>query len=432
VDVFGAIEEGVEDAAKAVEHGVEDAAKATESFVKKAAKAVGHAVSDAAEGVWDGVVDVAKGVGGFAVDFAGGLADGVGGFVSNLAHGRVADAFGSLAQGLDRAVIQSTQKLWNGVLDGVQDGLDGVSQLLPGPIGDAARQLIDRTADIYRTAGNTVFEGARDFYHMVVDTPIDFARNMGTVASDIFHGNFGDAAKHFGGALLQSGETLVGGAFDMATRTLQGVASIAQTATFLQPPSRKLTDEEKDLLRKVYGDTVDLDSIRVEVGGPLTNAMAAHTVGNTIYMPESDYGDTGGLPPGSLYKKDAAGNITGLTEYGSTLIHETAHAWQSENGGGKYIHESLWGQAAEEAQGKSRDADYEWTTEVPATDFADLNPEQQAHYVEQVLGPALALPGDLDTNIRKALMAAGAPADAANVAYAHQVLEDIRNRQGMA
>jgi hypothetical protein len=101
--------------------------------------------------------------------------------------------------------------------------------------------------------------------------------------------------------------------------------------------------------------------------------MAPHTVGNTIYMTDDDF------------KKmhDANGN---LTEEGARLLtHEMGHVWQSQNGGGDYIHDSLWNQSVQMVEGKSRNEAYNWRSDVAnGVPFDKLNPEQQAHILEEI------------------------------------------------
>ena len=408
---------GIEDAAKAVEHGVEDAAEATGGFLKKAAKYVGGELEAVGEGLWNGVKDVGEGLYGGVKDVFEGVTEGLGGFVSNLVQGHVGDAFQSLINGADKAFIQGPQRALNGVIDGVQDATDGLTHLL-GPLGGPIRTVVDRSADIVRTAANTVIEAGRDVFRAATEIPLNFAKDMYKVGDDLVHGNFKGAAEDFGGAFLHAGTRALGAVGDVVVRTLQGVASIALTATYLQPTSRKLTDDEKKLLREVYGDSVDVDAIRIVEGGPLNNNMAAHTVGNTIYLPENS--------TGPLF--DDKGN---LTPAGSLLIHETGHVWQSQNAGGDYISQSLYNQGKAELEGKSRDAAYDYQAEVNAgVPFSELNPEEQAEYIQEVLGPILAQPGDAEANLAAA-HASGQLNDQ-QYAYAEQVLHDILSGTGAA
>ena len=52
--------------------------------------------------------------------------------------------------------------------------------------------------------------------------------------------------------------------------------------------------------------------------------------------------------------------------------------------------------------------------------------------VEQVVGPALLMPGNYDDNVRAVLQKLGVPVTDAAVAYADNALSDLRNREGMA
>lgn len=409
--------DGVEDAAKTVEDKVEDAADSVGSAIKKAAKAVAHWAEPALEGLYNGVKDVVGGIGGGLYEFGKGLfVDGIGGFASHLIHGDVKGAFNALIDGVDHAVLQAPMKIVNGVIDGVQDATDGLTKLLPDAVGGPLRQVIDRGADIVRTTANTVGEVARDIYRFAAETPVNFASDLYDAGNALVHGDWKNAIAHFGLAFLHVGTHALNTVFDAATRSLQGAEHIVMTGIGQDPPSRKLTDQEKALLREVYGDSVDLDSIRVVQGGPLNDKMASHTVGNTIYMPSSDVGD------GSLFKADGS-----LTDYGSTLIHETCHVWQSQNGGGEYIGQSLFNQGMAELNGESRDQAYAYQAQVAAgVPFEDLNPEQQAEYVQQVLGPILAMPGDPAANL------AASGLSGHDLEYAQQVLNDIRSGEGAA
>lgn len=407
----------VENVAGAVEGAAEDVADAAESVAKKAAKAVAHAVGQAVSGIVDGIKDVAEGIGASVVEFGKGLfVDGIGGFASHLIHGDIKGAFDSLIHGADEAFIQAPQRAVNGLIDGVQDAADGVTHLLPDPIGSAARQVVDRGADIVRTGFNTVVELGRDAYRLVTETPVNFVSDLAKAGDKLIHGDFKGAAEQFGMAFVNAGAHVLNTATDMVVRALQGAEHVTMTAIGLDPPSRKLTDQEKALLREVYGDSVDVDSIRIVEGGPLNDKMASHTVGNTIYLPKGTSGD------GSLFDKN--GN---LTDYGSTLVHETCHVWQSENGGGEYIGQSLYNQGVAIANGGDRGSAYDYKAAVKAgVPFEDLNPEQQAEYVQEVLGPILAMPGDPEANL------AASGLSGSDQAYAQSVLNDLRAGEGAA
>jgi hypothetical protein len=130
--------------------------------------------------------------------------------------------------------------------------------------------------------------------------------------------------------------------------------------------SRGLTDREKTVLRAVFGDSIDLDAVRIKEGNggffsiPFntgqTDSDRAFTSGNTIYM-----------------KKNR-----GDEEFMQTLVHEMVHVWQYQHNGGAYQANSL---DQQKIHGQ-HDA-YDWRPAmVDGKAWGDLNPEQQAHLIE--------------------------------------------------
>jgi len=117
---------------------------------------------------------------------------------------------------------------------------------------------------------------------------------------------------------------------------------------------RRLNDGERTHARGVFGESLDLDSVRI-VTTPV--AAAPTTLGDYIRT------------SGSM--SDA------------TLIHELTHVWQYQHGGGAYISDSLCHQVAAWAATGSRAAAYDLTDVVRARrPFSDYTAEQQAMIVE--------------------------------------------------
>ena len=161
---------------------------------------------------------------------------------------------------------------------------------------------------------------------------------------------------------------ILGGAVDVTMRAVASAASAIGTLIGLEPPSRPLTDEEKAWFREVYGDTLDLDVIRVKQGG-LVTLGASKCVGNTVYLADDCFDSNGNL------------NNRGI----NTLAHEVAHVWQNQNGGGDYIHKALASQAWAAITGGSRNGAYNWREGMnEGLHFTELNPEQQATLVEEI------------------------------------------------
>ena len=372
--------EAVGDAVQSVGEAIGDAAGAVWDGVTDVAEGVADAAVDVAEGVWGGVKEVADGVADSVVDVALGVRDMTAGFVVNLAEGRVGEAFASVVRGFDRAVFQSVERFWVGGLYGAQSVVNGVTDAL-GPLGKPIRELTDRAFDVGFTMFDTAFtvfrEGARIIPDMATGLVGDFEHAVELASA----GRWGDALGQLAKSGLNFATAPLASVFDMGLVGLQGFASVAQTSLFLEPPGRRLTDEEIDYLRDIYGSSLDYDMIRVKPGGALNDAMAAHVIGNTLYVPSS------------LLNPDGSFNSRGWTEF---LAHEVGHIWHNQNGGSDYIHRALGAQLGASIAGSSWKA-YYWQDELArGKTFETMNPEAQAELINDI---ALALADDvIDSN----------------------------------
>lgn len=330
-------------------------------------KKIGRSVAKSAKKIAKGVGTIAKGVAKTAFHAVKGVAEGVGGFVSNLAKGKVGDAFGALGRGIDQGILQAPQRLVAGVLDGAKQIVDGATRLL-GPIGKPINWVATRALDGARTAVDTVTNIAREVIRTPLEATKSFLSGQFDALKHLVKGDFKEAAKSFGMSFVNAGARVVGGVADSLFHAVAGVGSIVGTAIGLESPARGLTEAEKREFQKIYGDSVDLDLVRVKKGG-LGSVGAARTVGNTIYL------------PGKYF--DAKGELN--QDGKDTLAHEMGHVWQNQNGGGDYMHKALWAQAKAAVGSGSRSAAYDWHAPASAgVAFRDLNPEQQAHVIEDI------------------------------------------------
>jgi hypothetical protein len=118
--------------------------------------------------------------------------------------------------------------------------------------------------------------------------------------------------------------------------------------------SRSLDDAERREAREVFGNSLDLDTVRIVA---TTFAAAPTTLGE--------------------YIRSSCSMST------ATLIHELTHVWQYQHGGGGYISDSLCHQVAGWAATGSRNAAYDLTDIVrPGKTFSEYTAEQQAMIVE--------------------------------------------------
>jgi hypothetical protein len=188
-------------------------------------------------------------------------------------------------------------------------------------------------------------------------------------------------AKAFGEGLVKSMESVAGGLAKLGRGDLGGITDIlnglkntalegfhafarltmdtisaVQTALGLEPIGRRLRDDEIGELRKVFGDTVDYSKITIKEGkAGIFAGDRAITMGNTIYVKDDK----------SL----------------STLIHETTHVWQFQNGGNDYMLKAGWAQFNNWLHGNETEVAYDWTRDI-GKGWAALNPEQQAQLIQ--------------------------------------------------
>jgi len=354
--------------------------------IGKTLKKVGKAVGGAFKKAGEGLVSMGKGAVDGAKQFATGLLGGPAGFFKNIFKGDVAGAFRSLLDGMDKAFLQAPARFGHGVWNGLEEITDGAMKLLGPKVGGwIQKHFFSRMFDVGRQGMSTLIGMGRDALRLAPETAIGFMQNLVASASHLLNGEWSEALGQLGKAFGNVGARFLGGVFDILARGVVGAGDGLTTIVGLAPPSRGLNDQEIALLREVYSDSIDYDSVRVKFGGLLGADLngRARVVGNHVYLQGADRGAA---------LLDSNGN---LTSYGHIFVHEFGHVWQNQNGGGDYIHKALIGQAQ---------AGYNWAAGIAAgQSFSELNPEQQAEYVADVLAPIVMQPGGAESNLAAAL-----------------------------
>lgn len=296
-----------------------------------------------------------------------------------LGNDPVSDITRTLAGKAKDLVAPAAETVAKNALDGIGDffgdKIDRVKNFLGGVkdrVVDAGRTVINSTVEGLVGFGRSVLEGAGQFFTGIGQTlnPAPLAKVFQgdfSGAWNDFKNNFSNGIQNIGGGIIKGTVQAVADTFIVG---LNGFVSATQTLVGAEPPSRGLNESETAALRSVYGDSMDYSQIRIKEGHlGIANGLAPHTIGNTIYIPE------GWLDPNSANYQ---------TNRNDLLVHEAAHSWQYQNGGTDYIGESLWNQFKGWATGGDRNAAYEF--EQPIKDgksWAELNPEQQAHLIEE-------------------------------------------------
>lgn len=280
--------------------------------------------------------------------------------LTNPVSGGVLDDIGDFGRGL----LDRGRRFVGGARNFAENGLNRAI--------DAGRTFVNSKVESIIGFGRSVVEGVGQtlsgFGQILNPAPLDkLFRGDFSGAWNDFKNNFDNGIKDVAGGFVKS---TVQAVVDSFVVELNGTISAVQTLVGLEPPSRALNEREISELRKVYGDSIDYSQIRLKEGHlGIANGLAPHTVGNTIYIPEG------------WIKSDDPNRAANRNKL---LVHESAHIWQYQNGGTDYIGESLWNQAAGAISGGSRDAAYEFDQPVKdGKSWAELNPEQQAHLLDQ-------------------------------------------------
>ncbi|MGA9526056.1 MAG: DUF4157 domain-containing protein, partial [Myxococcaceae bacterium] len=142
------------------------------------------------------------------------------------------------------------------------------------------------------------------------------------------------------------GLLMLGGRAVSATQTLIGI----------EPPGRELTGPERAELKKIFGDSIDLDRVRIKEGpaGLFSISKRAFVHGDTVYIPPNS------APPSM-----------------DLLVHELTHVWQHQNGGIDYMSEALWAQ-------NFGDSYLFRKALLEGKRWSELNPEQQASFIASI------------------------------------------------
>lgn len=143
----------------------------------------------------------------------------------------------------------------------------------------------------------------------------------------------------------------------LSGRVLSGV----QTRLGLEPVGVWLDPKQLAELRKVFGDSIDYERVRLKVGrlGLLGLPGRPFVLGHTLYVP-----------------RDIPRTSSGALQLPMhLLIQEMGHVWQYQAGGTDYVCETLWSRWFGEG--------VDWRTALDADrSWGELDPEQQVRLLK--------------------------------------------------
>ena len=261
---------------------------------------------------------------------------------------------------------------------------------------EVAEDVWDWTKDEgvrFGDAGVTLFHDVVEGGKAVLS---DFNEGMAHVGRGLVRIGTGDVAG--GGAELGKGlaQATVGGVVDAGAMILAGGISAVQVIGHIEPVARPLTQPEIDLLRPIYGNSIDYSAVRIKEGGSglLNVPNHSRTVGNTIYM-SRDHSDP---------------------RFNRTLVHEMAHVWQFQNGGADYLSKSLAAQAFGSAYEGKKAA-------LEETPWEAMSPEDQADLLALFFESNFPGSGKFTVTDKNGMMVD-------RTAYANKVLEQVQRGLG--
>lgn len=245
--------------------------------------------------------------------------------------------------------------------------------------------LIDGISDFGSNLASGIGIIGTGFYNAakgVVQNIGESFSSFGSGVADIFSGNFSDGISEIAKSPIKLFlQTPIDAAITLGGNFALGLA----TATGIAGKPRALDEQELEVAKRVYGNKIDLSKVRIQEGPDfLFENTDAFTLNDNI-----------------LLKKGYDFN------YG-TLIHELGHVYQGQAGGTDYLSESLFAQSIGNLFGKSRNEAYEYYKDIlSGVKFENLNPEQQAHFIEDAYISGFFNQDNqallLDTNLKQVL-----------------------------
>ena len=254
------------------------------------------------------------------------------------------------------------------------DAVDAVSDA----VEDAANAVGEVVSDAVETVGHAV-EDAVD--SVVGDVPVlgDVLGWVGGIVSDaldlvgavvkgafgIVGGVIGGAIRIVGGILSLDRDLILEGLGDIGSSIAGGVlliggkaVSLIQSIILVEARERKLTEEEIQLLKRVFQQSVAYYNVRLVEGraGLYNIGSNAFTLGNTIYLKDYD-----------------------VSEKRELLVHECTHVWQYQHVGARYTSDALAAQ-------RFVDGAYSWEKEVKRGNdqWVSFNKEAQASFLDDI------------------------------------------------
>lgn len=241
----------------------------------------------------------------------------------------------------------------------VTDAVSDVVETVGNAINDVLDALADAVSNVPVVGG--LIGGVLRWVGGVVAGACDLVAAGIKAVGSIVGGLLGGTIKLVGGILGLDLGLIFEGLVDIASGIAGAIVvvggeiiAVFQTTFGLQNKERPLTKAEKELLRRIYRESLALYNIRIVEGryGVFGINNRSFTLGNTIYL-----------------KSNVA----------HTLVHESLHVWQYQHHGSRYAGDAIGAQWFIQNH-------YSWESDIAdgRTKWGDFNAEAQAQFVEDI------------------------------------------------
>lgn len=292
-------------------------------------------------------------------------------------------------------------------------------------LGRAGSRLVDKSLTVFdkilpAQAGEKWYHKLSNVVRSAARMPIEMTGNNIRANSEMFQALGQGSLKRAWRAFLSGSRDAIGKPIGTLLNGIGGLVSMFRSPE--HDGVRRLNEAERTHFREIYGDSLDLDAVKIGIGPTDNGRSHAHRDTLIIHMDPSRVGADGVLNR-------------------ATLDHEMAHIWQYQNGGGNIFEDSTWNKRAKRNRDLNEDEVYEWSryygSGVP---FNELNGESQAELIadfSQHVGALDAgtifrlVPGSLGGEfITPVVAGTETPEDIALTAYLKAALRDVRRGRG--
>jgi len=275
----------------------------------------------------------------------------------------------------------------NAIGDKITDGFDFVNNKFVSPLLNAIPAVGPWLNDHIIQPGFGLLDTGVNFLTNTIDSGIDFSTHALSGAVDIttnlLAGDIHGAINSAFDTVQALGQDATGFLIESLVIPLKGIASFLNDVLNLTD-YRGLRPEEQAYLETIYGDSLDYDEIRIQMGGGIESMLGLdpHAIGNDIFIPEDYFNSDGSLT--------TEGPDSGL----DLLAHEAGHVWQFQNDGASYIGDAAISYAQSQIEHGDRNGAYDFTTAIEEMKpWHTMTPDEQAE-IAMVIGEALETAGN--------------------------------------